>query len=146
MSKWKDKRKSKKAARDARKADRKGRKDNRRGLRDRRKLAKTEALERGEGFFQNLGKAAANFGEAQVIAANMNQDLEEQGMTPGIDAGFVFQEVQEKLEEVGGNAVSGGISEWFSENWGKVAIGVGIVAAGVITYKVVSAKPKTRKK
>jgi hypothetical protein len=144
FDKFKNRRAAGKAKRKAKKETRQNKRAERKDLRGRRRLARTEAIERGEGFFQKAAGALGNIGEAQKIAAMANADLAAQGLAPDLSADGVMSYVSETVANVGGDAINKGLTEWLQDNWMLVA-GIG-VALAIAIYFAVKASQKNKSK
>ena len=115
-----------------RRRDRRARREERRELRMDRRRARTEAIQKGEGFFQNVGGAIADIGQAKKAA--VSQAMADQGLP--YDDALSFTRVAEEADD--------DEPTWLEANWMYVAGGVAIAGLGI--YLATRNKPKRRKR
>lgn len=140
QGKLKDRIKNRKARRQEKKAGRQMRKEEKRSLRDRRRIARTEAMERGEGFFQKAAGALSNFGEAAKIRAT----AETMAADEGVPLDFSIEDVRSMAAGAGDVMDdSTGQPGFFEKNKTAIFVGGGLFLLTVLYFIF---KPKQKAK
>lgn len=143
QGKLRDRIKARKAKRQEKKLTKAARKEEKRALRDRRRLARTEALERGEGFFQKAAGALTSFADASKIRAQAEQMAAEDGISLDIPQNEVLDFAGAAMDTF--KDAEAPEPTFFEKYKTPLAIGAGVVVVGTALY-FATRKKKTAKR